>query len=117
MPTETIPFEVLGHFEEIIDIETGKCYATRPVEYLDFPDTDQVQPLADTDRRLPPAYGYAGRVERLFKKGEEIIKDYHHKGLGKYKFPNDAKCWIITHPLCGRMKPRALQNAKEDMMR
>ena len=104
MPTPTIPFEILGHFEEIIDQETGKCYGTYPCEYMDFPDKEQVQPLSDTDRRAPPAYGYAGRRERLFKKGEVVLKDFHHKGLGSFQFKADAKCWIMTHPICGRMK-------------
>jgi hypothetical protein len=30
---EPFPFEILGYFEEIIDIDSGKCYGTRPVEY------------------------------------------------------------------------------------
>lgn len=106
MPTETIPFEVLGHFEEIIDIETGKCYGTRPIHYR-LPGQVFIRP--DQEEELPeypPAYGYAGRVQRLFKKGEVIQIDKAHKGMQPYKFKANAKCWIITHPLCGKMVPR-----------
>jgi hypothetical protein len=106
MPTETIPFEILGHFEEIIDIETGKCYGTRPVAYQTDFFVLGVMPDGGIDRLPdPPPYGFAGRVERLFRKGDKIWLDKAHKGMQPYKFKTDAKCWLITHPVCGRMKP------------
>jgi len=103
--TETIPFEILGHFEEIIDQETGKCYGTRPVAYHHSGGTHEewmermCKCLPD-----PPAYGYAGRTEVAFKRGQIIQIDKARKGMQPYKFKADAKCWIITHPICGRMK-------------
>lgn len=94
--SETVPFEILGYFEEIIDIETGKCYGTRPVEYY----------LEETMNNMPqpPAFGYAGRLETPFKKGQVIQIDKAHRGMQPFKFKSDCKCWVITHPLCGKMK-------------
>lgn len=110
MPTETIPFEILGHFEEIIDIETGKCYGTRPIRY-ELPKEANDEELKKMASRvfggckgLPPVYGYAGRLEKTFKKGDKIMIYKHHKGMQPFRFKADAKCWIITHPICGRVK-------------
>jgi len=100
--SETIPFEILGHFEEIIDKETGKCYGTYPACY-----GLGNRPIHSALNEPPPPYGYQGRRERLFKKGEVIQIDKAHKGLQPYKFKSDALCYIITHPICGRMVPRA----------
>jgi len=100
----TIPFEILGHFEEIIDIETGKCYGTRPVDYI---VVGSGLPFNEyTARRVftAPKYGYAGRVEKNFKKGQVIQIDKAHRGMQPFKFKQDCKCWVITHPLCGKMK-------------
>lgn len=108
--TETIPFEILGHFEEIIDQETGKCYGTRPAYFSVNPsevqDYDLAVMLYGTAelKCYMPEYGYAGRTERTFKMGEYTWIDKAHKGMQPYKFKANAKCWIITHPICGRMK-------------
>lgn len=107
MPTETIPFEILGHFQEIIDIETGKCYGTYPVAYLRLKENYSSFAQHRKDAAFlkePPAYGYSGRRECLFKKGEIIMIDKHHKGMQLFRFKADAKCWVITHPICGRIK-------------
>lgn len=110
MPTPTIPFEILGHFEEIIDQETGKCYGTRPKTYCTHSNPELYNgayrhgKCLDCSEFTPPAYGYAGRVECLYTRGFTIQIDKAHKGMQPYKFKADAKCWIITHPICGRMK-------------
>jgi len=103
MPTETIPFEILGHFEEIIDQETGKCYGTRPVAYR-LPSDNPLSMAWP-----PPSYGYAGRKGWQFNKGDIIQIDKAHKGMQPFKFKADAECWIITHPICGRLKDPAYE--------
>lgn len=102
----TVPFNILGHFEEIIDIETGKCHGTRPVNYCIRPDHLSFRKgICMTCGEVhAPDYGYAGRLEKVFKKGEKIMIDKAHRGMQPYTFKADSRCWIMTHPICGRMK-------------
>jgi len=80
-------FEVLGHFEEIINAETGKCYGTRQV------------PI-QAGKRL----GYDGRVEHTFRKGDSITVEKVN-GPKTVRFTEDARCYIITQATCGKIKP------------
>ena len=100
---EGFPFEILGHFEEMIDVETHLCIGTRPVDYL----------MGPSDKRkgveVPPVYGYYGSRLHTFKKGETITVDKAHKGMQPLKFKKDTTVTIMTQPTCGRIIPRHIR--------
>jgi hypothetical protein len=93
------PFEILGYFEEIMECDGYHFIGARDLK--EKPD----QPL-----------GGAG-VKRLFKRGEVVILNKGPKGQVPFKFKRDTECWVTTQALCGRMTPRVLQNAREDMLK
>jgi hypothetical protein len=80
-------FKVLGHFEEIINADTGKCYGTRKIDSI------------PSGKIL----GYAGRTEHTFRRGDSIVVDKLN-GPKTVRFSEDARCYIITQAICGKME-------------
>lgn len=84
--TDTYPYEVVGFYEELVDLETRKMIGTRPVASLDRP------------------MGQAGRREFIITEPSEILKG-HRLTMLKASPQKPVRVSSVLNALCGRTNP------------